>query len=281
MRYLLTCFSLTLFSLVRANDTLTRAQVYSFNVGDTFDYRNSTFTYTDNNMGPPSDSFSFSRYVIQNIYSSSDSLTKYIARKQLYPAPVSFDTLILTTPQGYEVFLDTLQGWTASAPYDTIIVDSSELYMGRNTNYISLFHPVQYYYVTNQLFAQGLGLVLKTDYGGALSYHWGDSIMLIYYSGLSGTMGTPYYDFPTSISNISPDLSINIRPNPSHGCFWFNEINEGSTIEIFDLLGQKVYSVITDRSNYTIDLSTQPQGIYIYRVKYLNSIIGSGRIVVE
>ncbi|MBK8657841.1 MAG: hypothetical protein IPN22_02925 [Bacteroidetes bacterium] len=62
-----------------ANDTLTRAQVYSFSVGDTFDYKHSNSYF----IGTPGYQYSesFERHVIVGTYFSVDSNTLFIAKK--------------------------------------------------------------------------------------------------------------------------------------------------------------------------------------------------------
>ena len=131
MRYILFVFLYVICLHAQAGDTLTRAQVYNFNVGDTFDYRNSSVS-TDNWWAPMpiyTTSISYSRNVVTNIYWSADTLTKYIARKQTYPSPVSFDTLALSNINGYEVILDL-----RSACTDSFITSGLPKYFGKATN---------------------------------------------------------------------------------------------------------------------------------------------------
>ena len=64
-----------------ANDTLTRAQVYNFNVGDTFDYK---FTYISTIPYWEHDSYDFQRQVIEDTFMSALSDTLFIARKIIY-----------------------------------------------------------------------------------------------------------------------------------------------------------------------------------------------------
>ncbi len=64
---------------------------------------------------------------------------------------------------------------------------------------------------------------------------------------------------------------LRIIPNPNNGIFQIassHQLLANSRIEIYNMLGQKVYShyQITKSSNYQIDLSNQPSGVYLYRV---------------
>ena len=78
---------------------------------------------------------------------------------------------------------------------------------------------------------------------------------------------------------------INVYPNPSSGVFNIvvrdkeQGINE---MEVYNILGEKVYSnyQITKSSNYQIDLSSQPSGVYFYRAMGENgTMVGEGKFV--
>jgi hypothetical protein len=96
---------------------------------------------------------------------------------------------------------------------------------------------------------------------------------------------TGYLYITTAINTITPGAgSINIYPNPSRGIFTFafegtpNFVSKN--IEVYNMLGEKVYSQFTiHNSPFTIDLSSQPNGFYFYRVVAQNgSSIGNGKI---
>jgi uncharacterized delta-60 repeat protein len=67
------------------------------------------------------------------------------------------------------------------------------------------------------------------------------------------------------------DDKINFYPNPSNGIFTINLENVNDkyeTIEVYNLLGEKVFSeTIENRANLTIDLSQFSSGYYIAKVK--------------
>jgi hypothetical protein len=55
-------------------------------------------------------------------------------------------------------------------------------------------------------------------------------------------------------------------------------------VEVYNVLGEKVYSnyQITKSSNYQIDLSSQPNGVYLYRVIAEDgNLAGEGKLVIE
>jgi len=72
---------------------------------------------------------------------------------------------------------------------------------------------------------------------------------------------------------------INIYPNPSKGQITISNISKGAIIEIFNLLGEIVYSEITDEATHTINLRESP-GIYLVKIQTENNI-QSGKIVIE
>jgi uncharacterized repeat protein (TIGR03803 family) len=74
--------------------------------------------------------------------------------------------------------------------------------------------------------------------------------------------------FYTGINNITYSSGISIYPDPNNGQFSIEMENEKPLIEIYNALGQKVYFnyQIIKLSNYQIDLSNQPNGIYLVRI---------------
>ena len=91
------------------------------------------------------------------------------------------------------------------------------------------------------------------------------------------------------INNVGSNSNkIKVYPNPSNGVFTFQakseELRVNSFIEVYNEIGQQVYFnyQINTLSNYQINLSTQPNGVYLYRVIDNNSnLIGEGKLVIE
>jgi hypothetical protein len=91
---------------------------------------------------------------------------------------------------------------------------------------------------------------------------------------------------PLGINNLHNNLnSIKVYPNPSYGTFTFSlsNINEKCNIQIYNMLGQKVYEEIRQPADDNlIDLSVQPNGVYMYRaIANSGKIIGKGKLVIE
>ncbi len=94
----------------------------------------------------------------------------------------------------------------------------------------------------------------------------------------------------TSIPPISTSPSLTLFPNPNTGAFTL-EVNSGQglvdskmQVEVYNVLGEKVYSsnYSLSTNHYSLDLSSQPNGIYLYRVMDdSGALVGSGKFVIQ
>jgi N-acetylneuraminic acid mutarotase len=88
-------------------------------------------------------------------------------------------------------------------------------------------------------------------------------------------------DSTVGINEIKNNAGVNVFPNPSNGLFQLRIINYelGMKIAIYNILGEQVCSsFIIYNSQFTIDLSALPDGIYFYKLtgsdkKYSGKII--------
>jgi trimeric autotransporter adhesin len=77
---------------------------------------------------------------------------------------------------------------------------------------------------------------------------------------------------------------IMVFPNPNDGQFTLSisNVNEKCSIEIYNVLGETTYGAKVSSGNTEINLSGQPNGVYLYRV--LNEdggLVGEGKLVIE
>jgi hypothetical protein len=63
--------------------------------------------------------------------------------------------------------------------------------------------------------------------------------------------------------------NLSVYPNPSNGVVRIDNV-EGNDIEVFNLVGQRIYSVENAEQNVRINLNDQPQGTYIVRISGTN-----------
>jgi len=90
-----------------------------------------------------------------------------------------------------------------------------------------------------------------------------------------------------------PNNTISVSPNPSNGKFMISIMNNEQGImipiaigiEVYNMLGEKVYynsAFNIQHSTFDIDLSSQSNGIYLYRVLTENGqLLGEGKIVLN
>jgi hypothetical protein len=92
-------------------------------------------------------------------------------------------------------------------------------------------------------------------------------------------------DMTTGLNEHSPTNLVTVYPNPSNGKFYFQlgTSNEKQGIEIYNIFGEKVYSQLTVyNSAFTVDINSQPSGIYLFRLVSENGeCIASGKLVIQ
>jgi|GEM_PF-1577038 len=108
-----------------------------------------------------------------------------------------------------------------------------------------------------------------------------------------GSHNTRYDNFSLSgdstntlgVNQIISANNIKVYPNPNKGQFTVSlqGNTEQSMIEVFNMLGEKVYTTKLNSSTTTIDLGSNPVGIYLYRVitETGSNLIGEGKLVIQ
>jgi uncharacterized repeat protein (TIGR03803 family) len=93
--------------------------------------------------------------------------------------------------------------------------------------------------------------------------------------------------FVSSVKQIRPNQGIvTIYPNPGQGLFtltWMNSQPGIKKMEIYNELGILVHSQLSETSNRcSVDLSSQPGGVYLFRVLNVNlQLIGEGKFIIQ
>lgn len=206
-------FLICVFALLntKANDTLTRAQVYNFNVGDTFDYK---YTHYSTLPFMKADNFSFQRNIIEDTYLSPSLDTLFIATKIINPY-TTYSSVSTITNLHSESALDTIAGCSSGFGIDT-----NSIYNGRTTNsMVSLGN-----FGCSGDSTVGLGLGLTNSVSGS-----GDGIGnyeqyktdLIYFSKGNESYGSPYYNF-------TGEELLHYTPIPEECAEWISEIQTSS-----------------------------------------------------
>jgi hypothetical protein len=91
---------------------------------------------------------------------------------------------------------------------------------------------------------------------------------------------------PLALNEINnSNENISIYPNPSNGKFTIEVKGnkEKGKVDIYNILGEQVYSKLsTFNSPFSININTQPVGIYFYRLtSEKGEFIGSGKLVIQ
>lgn len=73
-----------------------------------------------------------------------------------------------------------------------------------------------------------------------------------------------------STKELTPTKELKIFPNPSLGQVTIKDAQEGSTIEVIDMLGNVAYSGVVNSASQIIDLSTLADGVYFCSVRQKN-----------
>jgi hypothetical protein len=104
----------------------------------------------------------------------------------------------------------------------------------------------------------------------------------------NGCTQTTCVEVTSGIQNIEAGTSlIDVYPNPNDGIFTVGSLVSGglSTMEIYNVLGQNVYSntlEITKGSSFEINMSDKAAGIYFYRLlKADGSLLGEGKLIIQ
>ncbi len=100
---------------------------------------------------------------------------------------------------------------------------------------------------------------------------------------IGGTITYCTFSCSTGIKEDIANSDINLYPNPNNGVFTINFKNPDAKkiIEIYNVLGIKVYSANLGTEKTEIDLNTENKGIYFYQLKSENEIISTGKIIIE
>jgi hypothetical protein len=248
-----------------ANDTLTRAQVYNFNVGDTFDYRQSFSGGSFLNV-------SYLRKIVSNIYHSVNLDTLYITYQ-------GGQLETLTSLQDYEILL---QGGLDVWCNNEFSADTNSIYNHRTLNSFrwQCSEP-------NSLdsFVAGLGNVYHRHFFIDQNDVIHTSItQLIYFSQAGETWGTPMEAF-TGFNEIRDSQSdIRILPNPATTSLTIQSENPfppQTTFQLFDLSGRMVLQQELSAKTTRVELVDVSSGMYLYNVVEGKGKVKSGKLVIE
>jgi hypothetical protein len=247
------------FANTKANDTLTRRQIYNFNVGDTFDYK-TVYDYAYYGIY----SIGYHREIVTDKYVSPNADTIIYV---MYG-----NNLLLTQLDSFELSLQCRLDTMVPCNY---IFDSLS---GTNIpiNSINIYPSFHSY-------AKGLG----ESYRGTGTYDMGnhfESKELIYFSKDTTKWGTPYTQFTGFSSIRNPHSAIRILPNPATSSLIIQSENifpPQTTFQLFELSGRMVLQQELSAKATRVELVDVSSGMYLYNVVEGKEKVNSGKLIIE
>jgi hypothetical protein len=84
----------------------------------------------------------------------------------------------------------------------------------------------------------------------------------------------------TSINGVTNNNGISIYPNPNAGSFTVsNAAGNAMKIEIYNVLGEKVYTKTTTDGSLAVNLDENAKGIYLVKVT-INGVTSTSKITI-
>ena len=111
----------------------------------------------------------------------------------------------------------------------------------------------------------------------------GTYLLVVIVNGISSSP-VSFTTCPVGIDEITNSNSVSVFPNPGNGKFTlsFSNYVEKSKIEIYNELGDKILAQNLQGINIPMDISNQPDGVYLYKILADNgTLVSIGKIVVE
>lgn len=269
-----------ILSSARASDTLTVRQVFNFNVGDTFDYKQTQFNQCTGFFAISylrkvviAKSYSLSQDTIYYQYNLSSSGWWPFSGNQFFNSTL-FDTI---------THLDSFAIYTASrfsTANNCHTLDSSNtIYFGHNSDSITIacFESSDVFRYTQRLGMTYYSLNGSGDPCGSN----GNKYELIHFANDSMHFG---YDVLDGIADLSEAATIYLSPNPAitflHLIKHHADINS-LMFTLTDILSQTVYTSPITQSETSINISYLANGMYTWRLVSGNEIIKTGKVVKE
>jgi PKD repeat protein len=214
-------------------------------------------------------------------------------RQQIYTPEYDF-----TSVANPEIYFDV-----AYAPYSSVFSDTLVIYYSTDcgASFTQIYSKggltlgTTGNYVTTGADTNLLGCFLP------LINNWRtDTIHIPAITGINNVMfsfenrsgnGSPLYidninmpGVPTKVAVVSSNPYVEVYPNPNNGQFTIEATNFSGNpyVKIYNVLGQEVYMANLLNEYTQVNLSSQPSGIYIYRIfSQTGSALSTGRLVIE
>lgn len=270
---------------LNAQNDLTIREVFDFEVGDEFQYRN-VGGNIPGNYPPNADRLK----VIDKYYSTSNDTLFYVFSQNSY-----YTVFLTESPYFMKVFnSDTIiESYTSLDSsifsYDEMVIGDT-IYKWKDFDWFSYdsTHKIASYFCNVELngftcsdndfepnvyfkeYGKGIGILRDARIDSPSPYIWYDN-QLFYCKKGTFICGTP--DLTTSIHKIDFEYEISIFPNPANKELKVNFINSclnNSTIKIFNSIGKLFLVSQVKESNTVLDISNLIDGIYYIQINSQN-----------
>lgn len=249
------------FSFCQAISTV--SEIYNYNINDIFHVHE--FGSSQGN------GFSiYSDIQITNKYYSANNDTLFYTRFIKTATSTSDNPPWVYDSYTDNIFYTKLDSLINDGNIDSVYFDT--LYNGRKINYADYVPPI----ISNgNKFIDGCG-------GPYYYYSNPDPYVYHYFELLYFLKGTEVWGEPYYVSideNSFINQNFNIFPNPATDNITI-ATSKKSSIEILNINGQIIKTIINDNGDFSIDIGDLPSGIYIVKAKTDKKIL-AGKIIKE
>lgn len=278
---------------VYGNENLYYDDIFDFNVGDIFQYKESSLSY-----GSQSRNYRREKILNYTVFQDTITITKEVFSKNwnsiygLEETVISIDTVNYSYTS-FDIDYRHIAGqFIGNEIINKVVYDT--IYGTEMKNYIPFFEQIDSnkyipydpysitnagYFKTTTHYAKGFGRIIQQ--GETLDYSY-EERLIGYYKGID-TVGTIYNDdFYTSIKDVAlENMGVSFYPNPTKNqLFIVNKENQELYISLSNTLGQEVYNANINE-NHSINTQYFNKGIYILKVCTKQGICGTDKVMNE
>ena len=201
------------------------------------------------------------------ISSATSAGTSLVAHVMQYD-DVASDWIDIGTSELTVVSEDMIGDW-----YSFTFADPIEITPDPETGAMEVKAAIEFYFNEEDIYIGVDPTVNVSIWGASWYFVEGDNanswLSLSNWSsgGLSIRLATPSSN---AVANIDAE-KVGVYPNPNNGIFTIENVR-GADVEVYNLVGQRVYAASNLEQNVKIDLSDLSEGTYIVKVSGLNDV---------
>ncbi len=95
------------------------------------------------------------------------------------------------------------------------------------------------------------------------------------------TLSVTFDCVSTGDNQLTENTQITMYPNPSNGQFNIDGVNQGMNVEIYDYAGRIITNMVADKETMKVDMSNQPNGLYLVRILSKEQVLVSQKKLVK